>query len=150
MSAAEHIAAAFVENYQSPQVPEWDDSQVMNPDEDVVILQNWDELRQTMWNYVGIVRTTKRLQRALHRIEMLKREITEYYEDYQVSKNLIELRNLVLVSEMIVRCAMERKESRGLHFTLDYPELAPELRKTVLTPPNFQVETPLVNAQEAV
>ncbi|PJG43879.1 L-aspartate oxidase [Acinetobacter tandoii] len=145
MSAAEHIKSQYVANYHSPAVPEWDDSQVMNPDEDVVILQNWDELRQTMWNYVGIVRTTKRLQRALHRIEMLKREITEYYEDYQVSKNLIELRNLVLVSEMIVRCAMERKESRGLHFTLDYPELAPELRKTVLTPPNFQVETPLVN-----
>lgn len=145
MSAAEHIKSQYVADYHSPAVPEWDDSQVMNPDEDVVILQNWDELRQTMWNYVGIVRTTKRLQRALHRIEMLKREITEYYEDYQVSKNLIELRNLVLVSEMIVRCAMERKESRGLHFTLDYPELAPELRKTVLTPPNFQVETPLVN-----
>ena len=145
MSAAEHIKSQYVADYHSPAIPEWDDSQVMNPDEDVVILQNWDELRQTMWNYVGIVRTTKRLQRALHRIEMLKREITEYYEDYQVSKNLIELRNLVLVSEMIVRCAMERKESRGLHFTLDYPELAPELRKTVLTPPNFQVETPLVN-----
>ncbi|CAB1211035.1 L-aspartate oxidase [Acinetobacter bouvetii] len=146
MSAAKHIESQFNGDYTSPDVPAWDDSQVMNPDEDVVILQNWDELRQTMWNYVGIVRTTKRLERALHRIEMLKREITEYYQDYQVSKNLIELRNLVLVSEMIVRCAMERKESRGLHYTLDYPELGPELRKTVLTPPNFQVETPLVNA----
>jgi len=145
MSAAKHIESLFNPDYVSPAIPAWDDSQVMNPDEDVVILQNWDELRQTMWNYVGIVRTTKRLQRALHRIEMLKREITEYYQDYQVSKNLIELRNLVLVSEMIVRCAMERKESRGLHYTLDYPELGPELRKTVLTPPNFQVETPLVN-----
>jgi len=147
MSAAKHIETQFNTSYISPDVPAWDDSQVMNPDEDVVILQNWDELRQTMWNYVGIVRTTKRLERALHRIEMLKREITEYYQDYQVSKNLIELRNLVLVSEMIVRCAMERKESRGLHFTLDYPELADELRKTVLTPPNFKVETPLVNAE---
>lgn len=147
MSAAKHIESQFTTQYKSPDVPAWDDSQVMNPDEDVVILQNWDELRQTMWNYVGIVRTTKRLERALHRIEMLKREITEYYQDYQVSKNLIELRNLVLVSEMIVRCAMERKESRGLHFTLDYPELADELRKTVLTPPNFKVETPLVNAE---
>nr|WP_214647329.1 L-aspartate oxidase [Acinetobacter sp. ANC 5414] len=147
MSAAKHIESQFNTNYISPDVPAWDDSQVMNPDEDVVILQNWDELRQTMWNYVGIVRTTKRLERALHRIEMLKREITEYYQDYQVSKNLIELRNLVLVSEMIVRCAMERKESRGLHYTLDYPELGPELRKTILIPPSFQVETPLVNAE---
>ncbi|WP_180134979.1 L-aspartate oxidase [Acinetobacter sp. YH12070] len=147
MSASTHITAQHQGTYQAPHVPEWDDSQVTNPDEDVVILQNWDELRQTMWNYVGIVRTTKRLQRALHRIEMLKREITEYYQDYQVSKNLIELRNLVLVSEMIVRCAMERKESRGLHFTLDYPEQAAELRKTVLTPPNFQVECPLVNTE---
>ncbi|MEJ2897849.1 L-aspartate oxidase [Acinetobacter sp. NS-4] len=145
MSAAKHIESLFNPDYVSPDAPSWDDSQVMNPDENVVILQNWDELRQTMWNYVGIVRTTKRLQRALHRIEMLKREITEYYQDYHVSKNLIELRNLVLVSEMIVRCAMARKESRGLHYTLDYPELGPELRKTVLTPPNFQVETPLVN-----
>ena len=145
MSAAKHIQENFKADQSIPEVPAWDDSQVTNPDEDVVILQNWDELRQTMWNYVGIVRTTKRLERALHRIEMLKKEITEYYQDYQVSKNLIELRNLVLVSEMIVRCAMQRKESRGLHFTLDYPELAPELRKTVLIPPNFQVETPLVN-----
>lgn len=145
MSAAKHIQKNFKTDQPAPTFPSWDDSQVTNPDEDVVILQNWDELRQTMWNYVGIVRTTKRLERALHRIEMLKKEITEYYQDYQVSKNLIELRNLVLVSEMIVRCAMHRKESRGLHFTLDYPELLPELRKTVLVPPNFEVETPLVN-----
>lgn len=145
MRAAEHIQANFTQDHNSPDVPEWDDTQVTNPDEDVVILQNWDELRQTMWNYVGIVRTTKRLERALHRIEMLKTEITEYYQDYQVSKNLIELRNLVLVSEMIIRCAMERKESRGLHFTLDYPELSSELRKTVLSPPHFQVSTVLVN-----
>ena len=146
MSAAEHIENQFNPTHSALDVPAWDDSQVMNPDEEVVILQNWDELRQTMWNYVGIVRTTKRLERALHRIEMLKKEITEYYHDYHVSKNLIELRNLVLVSEMIVRCAMQRKESRGLHFTLDYPELSSELRKTILTPPNFQVEMPLVNA----
>ncbi len=146
MSAAEHIENQFNASHSTLDVPAWDDSQVMNPDEEVVILQNWDELRQTMWNYVGIVRSTKRLERALHRIEMLKKEITEYYHDYHVSKNLIELRNLVLVSEMIVRCAMQRKESRGLHFTLDYPELSSELRKTILTPPNFQVEMPLVNA----
>ena len=145
MSAAEHIQAQFTSDFQAPTVPAWDASQVENPDEDVVILQNWDELRQTMWNYVGIVRTTKRLERALNRIQMLKSEITEYYQDYHVSKNLIELRNLVLVSEMIVRCAMQRKESRGLHYTLDYPELSNELRKTILTPPNFQVESPLVD-----
>ena len=145
MSAAKDIQAKYNANFEVPDVAGWDATQVSNPDEDVVILQNWDELRQTMWNYVGIVRTTKRLQRALHRIEVLKKEITEYYQDYHVSKNLIELRNLVMVSEMIVRCAMQRKESRGLHYTLDYPELSPELRKTVLTPPNFTVETPLVN-----
>ena len=147
MSAAQHIQSQFNPEVSLPAVPEWDDSQVTDADEDVVILQNWDELRQTMWNYVGIVRTSKRLKRALHRIEMLKREITEYYEDYQVSKNLIELRNLVMVSEMIVRCAMERKESRGLHYTLDYLELAPELRKTILTPPDFKVSQPLVNEE---
>ena len=147
MSAAQHIQSQFNPEVSLPAVPEWDDSQVTDADEDVVILQNWDELRQTMWNYVGIVRTSKRLKRALHRIEMLKREITEYYEDYQVSKNLIELRNLVMVSEMIVRCAMERKESRGLHYTLDYPELAPELRKTILMPPDFKVSQPRVNEE---
>ena len=147
MSAAKDIETKFQQDFDCPTVLEWDSSQSTNPDEDVVILQNWDELRQTMWNYVGIVRTTKRLQRALHRIEMLKKEITEYYQDYHVSKNLIELRNLVMVSEMIVRCAMSRKESRGLHYTLDYPELSPELRKTILTPPNFTVKTPLVNAE---
>lgn len=145
MGAASDIERKFTQPFDFPDVPAWDDSQVTNADEDVVILQNWDELRSTMWNYVGIVRTTKRLQRALHRIEMLKSEITEYYQDYRVSKNLIELRNLVLVSEMIVRCAMQRKESRGLHYTLDYPQLGSELRKTVLTPPHFEVEQPLVN-----
>ena len=147
MAAAQDIESKFTQQYDLPTVPAWDDSQVIDPDEDVVILQNWDELRQTMWNYVGIVRSTKRLQRALHRIEMLKKEIAEYYQDYQVSKNLIELRNLVLVSEMIVRCALARKESRGLHYTLDYPELSNELRKTVLNPPNFSLEQPLVNVE---
>lgn len=145
MSAAKHIEAQYKANFELPNVPAWDDSQVTHPDEDVVILQNWDELRQTMWNYVGIVRTTKRLERALHRIEMLKNEIYEYYQDYKVSKNLIELRNLVLVSEMIVRCAMERKESRGLHYTLDYPEPLDELQRTILSPPNFETSKENIN-----
>ena len=147
MAAAKDIQAKFSPQTITRHIPAWDDSQVIDPDEDVVILQNWDELRQTMWNYVGIVRSTKRLQRALHRIEMLKKEIAEYYQDYQVSKNLIELRNLVLVSEMIVRCALARKESRGLHYTLDYPGLSAELRKTVLHPVNFGLEQPLVNVE---
>ena len=147
MAAAKDIQAKFTQPLITHDVPAWDDSQVIDPDEDVVILQNWDELRQTMWNYVGIVRSTKRLQRALHRIEMLKKEISEYYQDYQVSKNLIELRNLVLVSEMIVRCALARKESRGLHYTLDYPSLSAELRKTVLHPTDFHLEQPLVNVE---
>ena len=145
MSAAKHIQANFKDNYQSPTVPAWDDSQVTNPDEDVVILQNWDELRQTMWNYVGIVRTNKRLERALHRIEMLKNEISEYYQDYKVSKNLIELRNLVLVSEMIVRCAIERKESRGLHYTLDHAEQLKDLQRTVLNPKDSMIRSEQIN-----
>ena len=145
MSAAKHIQSQIDNAPRFDQVNPWDASQVEHPDEDVVILQNWDELRTSMWNYVGIVRTTKRLERALHRIEMLKREIEEYYQGYKVSKNLIELRNLVLVSEMIVRCAMQRKESRGLHYTLDYPELSNEIRDTILTPPDFLVSQPLVD-----
>lgn len=145
MSAAEHIQQAFKNAPNFNDIQPWDASKVEDSDEDVVILQNWDELRTSMWNYVGIVRTTKRLERALHRIEMLKTEIEAYYQDYKVSKNLIELRNLVLVSEMIVRCAMQRKESRGLHYTLDYPELSTELRDTVLTPPEFLISQPLVN-----
>lgn len=145
MAAAKHIQANFEQNYTFVNISPWDDSQVTDPDEDVVILQNWDELRQTMWNYVGIVRTTKRLERALNRIEMLKHEITAYYQYYKVSKNLIELRNLVMVSEMIVRCALQRKESRGLHFSLDYPEQSTELRRTILKPPNFGVNQELIN-----
>lgn len=145
MSAAKHIQSQINNAPRFDQVNPWDASQVEHPDEDVVILQNWDELRTSMWNYVGIVRTTKRLERALHRIEMLKREIEEYYQGYKVSKNLIELRNLVLVSEMIVRCAMQRKESRGLHYTLDYPEISNEIRDTILTPPDFLVSQPLVD-----
>ncbi|MCH4246398.1 MAG: L-aspartate oxidase [Acinetobacter populi] len=145
MSAAKHIQQEFKQAPRFNTVKHWDASQVENSDEDVVILQNWDELRTSMWNYVGIVRSSKRLERALHRIEMLKHEIEDYYQGYKVSKNLIELRNLVLVSEMIVRCAMQRKESRGLHYTLDYPELSSEIRDTILTPPDFLVSQPLVN-----
>ena len=115
-------------------LPSWDESQVSNSDEEVVIQHNWHELRLFMWDYVGIVRTTKRLERALHRIELLQREIHEYYANFRVSNNLLELRNLVQVAELIVRSALERKESRGLHYTLDYPNTMEKAEPTVLTP----------------
>lgn len=140
MSAAEHIIEALKSTpaqVNDVSLPAWDASKVTHPDEDVVILQNWDELRQTMWNYVGIVRSNKRLERALNRIELLKSEIEDYYQGYQVSKNLIELRNLVCVSEMIVRSALSRKESRGLHYNIDYPDMLDEAIETILQPPEF-------------
>ncbi|WP_369816103.1 MULTISPECIES: L-aspartate oxidase [Chromobacterium] len=121
-----------------PAIPAWDDSRVTDPDEEVVISHNWDELRRAMWDYVGIVRTNKRLERALHRIDLLKGEIDEYYSHFHVSNDLIELRNLVQTSELIVRSALLRKESRGLHYSRDYPDLLPQARDTVLEPPPRQ------------
>ncbi|MFL1914548.1 L-aspartate oxidase [Plesiomonas shigelloides] len=115
-------------------LPAWDESQVECSDEKVVIQHNWHELRLFMWDYVGIVRTTKRLERALRRINMLKQEIQEYYAHFRVSNNLLELRNLVQVAELIVLCALQRKESRGLHYTLDYPQTLDESQPSVLTP----------------
>ena len=126
---------------QSPRLPlpPWDESRVTDADEQVVVSHNWDELRRTMWDYVGIVRTNKRLARAQHRIRLLRDEIREYYTNFKVSNDLLELRNLVMVAELIVRCALARTESRGLHYSRDYPHTdtqhAPQ--DTVLTPANF-------------
>ena len=115
----------------------WDETQVTDSDEDVVISHNWDELRRFMWDYVGIVRTTKRLERAEHRVKMLRKEINEYYGNYRVSNDLIELRNLSLVAELIIESALRRKESRGLHYTLDYPRDNRHAHDTILFPPKF-------------
>ena len=103
-------------------------------DEEVVIQQIWGEIRRFMWNYVGIVRTTKRLERAKRRIDMLRQEVTDYYAHFRVTPDLIELRNLVEVADLIVRSALSRKESRGLHYTLDYPETLAEAKDTILVP----------------
>ncbi len=116
-------------------LPPWDESQVEDADEQVVIAHNWDELRLLMWNYVGIVRTTKRLERALHRIKLLRDEIEDYYANFRVTRDLLELRNLVECAELIVQSALHRHESRGLHFSRDFPQTLPVSFPTVLTRP---------------
>lgn len=117
---------------QKTKLPAWESGTAGDPDELVVVTHNWDEIRRLMWDYVGIVRTDKRLLRARARIQNLQREINQFYWDYKVTPDLIELRNLAQVAELIVECALQRKESRGLHYTLDYPDLLPEARDTVL------------------
>ncbi len=133
-AAARHVAADWSHLPDVPQVRPWDESRVTDSDEEVVIAQTWGEIRRFMWNYVGIVRTTKRLERAKHRIAMLRQEVREYYAHFRVTPDLIELRNLVEVADLIVRSALARQESRGLHYTLDYPDALPEANDTVLIP----------------
>lgn len=116
-------------------LPAWDESRVTDADEEVIIANNWEELRRFMWNYVGIVRTTKRLERAQHRIRLLKEEIDEYYANFRITPDLLELRNLVEVASLIVNSALTRRESRGLHFSRDYPQTLPKALPSVLSPP---------------
>lgn len=136
-SAAQHITDTWITGVDPQPLQHWDESQVTDSDEDIVVAHNWDELRRFMWDYVGIVRTNKRLERALHRTSLLKREISEYYGNYKVSADLLELRNLVIVAELIIRSAMQRKESRGLHFTLDYPETNSKMASPTILAPNI-------------
>jgi L-aspartate oxidase len=134
-AAAKDIKQQLDQQQSSAVVKKWDESQVTDSDEDVVISHNWDELRRFMWDYVGIVRTNKRLERAQHRVELLLAEIDEYYSNYKISGDLIELRNLTIVAQLIIRSALARKESRGLHYTLDYPATLPLAGDTILNPP---------------
>jgi L-aspartate oxidase len=133
-AAAKHILTRWDELAEPPAIRPWDESRVTDSDEEVVIQQCWGEIRRFMWNFVGIVRTTKRLERAKHRIDLLRQEVADYYKHFTVTPDLIELRNLVEVADLIIRSALSRHESRGLHYTLDYPELAAEAVDTVLVP----------------
>ena len=133
-AAARDILERWDQFDPPPPVRAWDESRVTDSDEEVVIQQNWTEIRRFMWNYVGIVRTTKRLERAKHRIQLLTDEVEDYYGHFRVSTDLIELRNLLQCAELIVRSALARHESRGLHYILDYPGRLPEAKDTVLVP----------------
>ncbi|WP_455209018.1 L-aspartate oxidase [Kaarinaea lacus] len=149
-AAAQHINSSKPSHEAFTVLPEWDESRVTDSDEEIVVAHNWDELRRFMWDYVGIVRTNKRLERALRRVNLLAREIFEYYSNFRVTNDLLELRNLVDVAELIIRSAMARKESRGLHYTLDYPECDKSKlpQDTILTPPTYL--EPETNTTEGV
>jgi L-aspartate oxidase len=141
-SAAQYIESKLTQINIDEPIKAWDESQVSDSDEEVIIQHNWHELRLFMWDYVGIVRTNKRLERAHHRIQLLQQEVNEYYSHFKVSNNLLELRNLLTVAELIVKCARQRKESRGLHFNLDYPNQLDNPQPTILKPvPKINTQT---------
>jgi L-aspartate oxidase len=137
--AAQDIHTLDADTPEPPTLTPWDESRVTEPDEEVVVSHNWDELRHFMWDYVGIVRSNKRMMRACRRIDLLRREIVEYYSNFRVSIDLLELRNLVDVADMIIRSAQSRRESRGLHYTIDFPHLDDRVQKkpTILIPDNY-------------
>src|SRR5574344_220265 len=133
-ATARDILARLPIAIETPQLPDWDESKVTDADEEVIIQHNWHELRLMMWDYVGIVRTDKRLERAMHRIKLLKDEVQEFYSNFRVTSNLLELRNLLQVAELIVRCAMQRKESVGLHYNVDHLNTSEHPKPTILSP----------------
>ncbi len=138
-SAAQDIERRMAQSVAPPDVPDWDESRVTEPDEEVVVTHNWDELRRFMWDYVGIVRTNKRLRRAKRRADLLAQEVIEYYSHFRVSNDLIELRNLLEVADLIIQSALRRRESRGLHYTLDFPDQdATQRTPTILIPDSYQ------------
>jgi L-aspartate oxidase len=137
--AARDIEGLMAEPALRLEVPPWDDSRVTEPDEEIVVVHNWEELRRFMWDYVGIVRTNKRLRRAKRRVDLLRQEIIEYYSNFRVCNDLLELRNLVEVADLIIQSALSRRESRGLHYTLDFPEKDPsQCTPTVLIPDSYR------------
>ena len=143
-SSADDIRELLKDSDDSmPELPQWDESKVADPDEQIVVSHNWDELRRFMWDYVGIVRTDKRLERAQNRVLLLQEEIIEYYGNFRINNDLVELRNLATIAELTIECALTRKESRGLHYTLDYPEMREYAKDTILTPNNFVSHAPI-------
>jgi len=132
--AARDIAARIGDTPFAAQIAPWDSSRVTDSDDEILVSHNWDELRRCMWDFVGIVRNNERLRRARRRIELIESEVQDYYIRHRVTKDMLELRNLVLVSSLIIDCALQRKESRGLHFTLDYPQTSAVAVDTILLP----------------